>query len=53
MFLCINLLVFVMEAQCGLSLLGYDAVYIGCALNAVSEELVSSWTTLKMTSILL
>jgi hypothetical protein len=42
-----------MEAQCGLSFLGYDTVYFGCTLNAVSEELVPSWTTLKMASILL
>jgi len=42
-----------MEAPCGLSLLGYDTMYIGCTLNAVSEELVPSWTTLKMASILL
>jgi len=42
-----------MEAQCGLSLLGYDAVYIGRTLNVVSEELVPSWIILKMVSILL
>jgi hypothetical protein len=42
-----------MKAQCRLSLLGYDAVFIGCTLNAVSEELVPSWTTPKMASILL